>query len=498
MLYFRLSFIMMQRLFSSLFSHKIPSLNASLALFSDAVVLVAGDETDVIVDSMSISSTTEWHSVIGMLITKHQLSGSHIAIVLGRGLYQSLLIDKPDLNADELVLALPYLVKDLVNESPDDIIADGFSSLNNDRIQVFVTTRQQVNKIVLACQSAGCHVGCMTVESVVWGDFTPENRSQLVVHRYGNGNLQLTAFSHRKLFFQRQLRGFDVPLVTASTSDTQALQLDNLALELQRSLDFLSAQLRDNPISQLLISCDKDDNQQLAIALNARLNVAVKPLEPSLTLLTSTGARIAWAGLEQGLSSSINFYSQHLQPKRQWLTFNNMLLSWFALSLFMVLMSGGYAFKDRNLATELASSQAQLSAAKNQLTGIEQQLLLHTISPIKHQRASALEQEIAAKQSTLKAVAAHDGSQTVGYGGVLTQLADAASNNITLHRISISGNAMDLQGVARTPDAVPRWLGTFSHYSTLASRRFQLFNIGRDDTNHVTFILQAQRMKEAN
>ena len=56
---------------------------------------------------------------------------------------------------------------------------------------------------------------------------------------------------------------------------------------------------------------------------------------------------------------------------------------------------------------------------------------------------------------------------------------------------------MDLKGVARTPEAVPQWLGTFNHYSTLAQRRFQLLNIGRNKHNQVTFTLQAQRIQEA-
>ena len=146
---------MILRALAPFFLRKPSALNVALALFSDAVVLVAGDGSDVIIDSVSIEAVTEWSSVIEILITRHQLAGSQFAIILGRGLYQSLLIDKPNLSDDELILALPYLVKDLVNESPDDIVADGFDSLNNDRIQVVVTTRQQVNKIVFACQSVG-------------------------------------------------------------------------------------------------------------------------------------------------------------------------------------------------------------------------------------------------------------------------------------------------------------------------------------------------------
>ncbi|SMY36606.1 MSHA biogenesis protein MshI [Photobacterium andalusiense] len=489
---------MIQRLFSSFLAHKNPSLNGAITLYSDAVVVVVGSEADVIVDSVPITSTTEWSTVIEMLIAKHQLAGSQVAVILGQGLYQSLLIDKPELGADELALALPYLVKDLVNEAPEDIVADGFSCLQNDRLQVFVSTRQQVAKIIAACKSAGCDVGCVTVESVVWSEFTADNRSQLIVHRYGNGNLQLTAFSQHKLFFQRQLRGFDVSLVAMPNTDAQSLQLDSLALELQRSLDFVSAQLRDDSISQLLISCDNDDNHQLAQALNDRLNVTVKALVSPQPSLTSTAARVTWAGFKQGFDSAINLYSQHLQPKRQWLTLNNMLLSWLALTVLIATVSGCYSFKSRQLSPEIVSNNGQLTAAQTELALIQKQLLLHIVSPIKQQRVSVLEQEISAKQATLKAVANHDASLLVGYGEVLTQLAAAASTDIAIERISISAAGMNVNGSARIPDAVPRWLSTFNRYSTLAERRFQLLTIDRDDSNQVRFSLQAQRLQGIN
>lgn len=489
---------MIQRLFASFLTHKKPSLNAAITLFSDAVVIVVGSEADIVVDSVSIASTTEWPTAIEILIAKHQLTGAQVAIILGQGLYQSLLIDKPELNSDELALALPYLVKDLVNEAPEDIVADGFSCLQNDRLQVFVSTRQQLNKIIAACKSAGCNVSCVTVESVVWSEFTADNRSQLVVHRYGNGNLQLTAFSQHKLFFQRQLRGFDVSLVATPNSDNQSLQLDSLALELQRSLDFVSAQLRDNPISQLLISCDNDDNHQLALALNDRLNVTVKALVPPQPSLTSTAARVTWAGLKQGFDSSINLYAQHLQPQRQWLTLNNMLLSWLALVVLIATVSGFYSFKTHQLAPKIVANNAQLTTVQAELAQTQKQLLLHIVSPIKQQRVSVLEQEINAKQATLKAVANHDASLLVGYGEVLTQLAAAASTDIAIEAISISAAGMNINGSARVADAVPRWLSTFNRYSTLAERRFQLLTINRDESNQVRFSLQAQRLQGTN
>lgn len=486
----------MKRFITQHLLRKNPSVNTILVLFSDSIVLVSRQGEQVIVDSASISSTKEWKNVIELLIGKYQLSGRKIAIVLGHGLYQSLLIDKPDLSDEELPLALPYLVKDLVNESPEDLVADGFVTLQADRLQVFVANRHQINDLIHACKANGCQVVQITVESVAWRYFTESNQSQLVVHRHSNGNLQLTAFSQHVLFFQRQLRGFNSPLVSEKPTADQELLLDNLALELQRSLDFLSAQLRQNPINQLIISCDDEDDRLLADALTQRLNVVVSPLVIEPELLKSSGARIAWATLMQQETLLINLFSEQFKTKSQWLTLTNVVSSWAVLGLVFVAVAGTNELKNRRLTAELTEKQNQLTVQQTKIAEAKKQLLTHIASPLKIQLSSELEQQLITKQTTLKAVAKHDTSLRVGYANVLRQLAEASSNDIALEHIYISGKVMDLQGLARTPDAVPRWLSVFNRYSSLTDRRFQMLNLDRNEDKQLTFTLQAKHTTE--
>ncbi len=336
----------------------------------------------------------------------------------------------------------------------------------------------------------------ISAEEVAWGQLTAPSLSQLVLHCRRNASLQLTAFKQQAMCFQRQLRGFPSPLLDEKQAGDigNSLQLDGLALELQRSLDFLSAQLRDSPITQLLISCDDDDDSALAAELSQRLSVAVAAITPQHQVLTSNAARIAQAALmEPEGGAGINLYSDALKPQTQLLTLQNVVLSWVLAVVVMATMAGWYSWHTYQQQQQLAAERSRLDSKQSELDRAKTALAKHIPSPLKVELAGELEQHLVAKQATLKAIEMHDDSLQVGYAGLLRQLSDAASGNISLNHIRITGKQLDLEGLARTPDSVPSWLKAFKGYSELSDRRFQLMSLGRNKQNVVTFKLLAER-----
>ncbi|MCW8330415.1 PilN domain-containing protein [Photobacterium sp. SDRW27] len=490
-------------LFNKFFKKKGLDKYASLAVFSDSITVIYESGREWITDEVSISTAGEWAGAIKSLLERHHLEGCALRLVLGHGLYQSMLIEKPELPREEYPTALPFLVKDLVNESPLELVADGFPAPLKDRLQVFVTNRKQVEQLIEICSDAGCELLSITAEEVAWGQLTAATLSQLVLHRRHNANLQLTAFKQQEMCFQRQLRGFSVPLLAEQAVGDQLdgtqshnLQLDSLALELQRSLDFLSSQLRDAPITQLLISCDDDNDSALAAELSQRLSVAVAAVAPSHPALSSNGARIAWAALSEAEDSGINFFSDVLKPQTQWLALQNVVLAWTLTALLMGTMAGWYSWNNYQQQQQLAAEKSRLASKKSELDRAKAALTKHVPSPLKVELAGNLEHHLAAKQATLKAIEMHDDSLKVGYAGMLQQLSDAASGDISINRIRVTGKLLDLEGLARSPDSVPSWLQAFKNYPGLSDRRFQLMSLGRNKQNIVTFKLLAERGSE--
>ncbi|MDO6706376.1 PilN domain-containing protein [Photobacterium sp. 1_MG-2023] len=480
-------------LIKKLIKRKTVSKVASFAVFEEKLTLVCQSEegTDWITDSLDVPTRGAWPRAFEQLILKHQLSGCAVRFVLGHGLYQSLVIDKPAIPRQEFASALPFLVKDLVTEPPANLVADGFDEPLKDRLQVVVTQRKLAQQLVSICLSLGCHPEFITTDEVVMGALTAENQSQLVLHARQKSGLQLTAFKQQVMCFQRQLRGFSQPLLG---DDAASLQLDGLALELQRSLDFLSAQLRDAPIAQVLVSCDQEDNPQLAEALRQRLNVAVVPVSKVPESLTTFDARIAWAALEQ--PPLLNLFHESLKPQSRWLTLPNLVAGWAAGVVLIASVAGWLQWQEVRAQTRLAQEQSLLSDKQKALSAAKVALSDHMPSELKVKLSGDLEQQLVAKQATLKAIAMHDQSLQAGFAGMLKQLAQAASQDISLNRIHVQGGKLDLEGVARTPNAVPGWIQSFSQHPQLANRRFEVMSLGRNEDNIVTFSLQAQRRDE--
>jgi MSHA biogenesis protein MshI len=483
----------MKQLLSKIFHRESYNSSAALVFYTDMVVLVQPNMEHFIVDRINVSSVSDWSDVTRNIITQHQLSGNNLKLVLGHGLYQSLVIDKPEVSAEELSTVLPFLVKDLVNEPPAELIADGFPTVVKDRLQVFVASRPLISKIVLTCREAGCDVSDITTEDIVWSRFSDKNRSELILHVDATGNLQLTAFNQQILCFQRQLRGFTQPLLDHQALDGGGIQLDNLALELQRSLDFISAQLRSNPISQLIVSCENENNQTLAEELNNRLNITVKAIEEIGSNIDSNAARLGWAALQRPKGAIVNLYSDSLLPSKQRMTLSNIVASWVVLVIVFASLFGWNAWQNNLKKNKLTQQSSLLSAEQDKLNQLKEKVALLVPDPMKVTQSHELEKELAAKIATLKVIEQHDDSLKVGYASLLKQLADAASSDVSIQQIYVSGQRMNLSGLARNPDAVPRWLGVFKTYSSLSERRFEKMSLGRNEKNVMTFRLQAER-----
>ncbi|OZS45991.1 PilN domain-containing protein [Photobacterium sanguinicancri] len=469
-----------------------------LAVFPESITLAFESKSLWIVDNHDAVNTAQRESAIQALLAKHQLVGFQVKLVIGHGLYQSLLIEKPEIPQDELSTALPFLIKDLVNESPMELVADGFPAPLKERLQVFAAGRKNLEPLIKVIAKAGSEVSSISTEEVQWGALTSPSMSQLILHRRENAGLQLTAFKQQVMCFQRQLRGVSFPLMVENGSDQQvALQLDSLALELQRSLDFLSAQLRNHPISQLLISCDGEDDTALAQALSQRLNVKVVAIVPPSDVLLSNASRIAWAASHEIKGAALDLYTDSLKPKTQLLTLRNIMASWLMGGILMTSLFGWQQWQSYVVEQQLAAEQSRLSLKQGEINRLKESLSQHLPSEVKVELAGNLEQHVATQQATLNAIEGHDSSLRVGFSGMLRELSDAANGDISLSHIHATGQSLDLSGVARSPESVPSWIQAFKDYEHLMDRRFQVMSLGRNDKNIVTFELQARRVSKA-
>ncbi|PMM04194.1 MSHA biogenesis protein MshI [Vibrio kanaloae] len=460
---------------------------------SSQVVMLGNDAVYVLVTGQAPQVTSiplvngDWESALKESLSSKVFDSNSVQLIVCANYYQTYQIDKPDIPESEWSVALPFLLKDLVSERVTEITASAVALPTSNKLQVYVLPKKLLDKLVKITLSAQVELKGVVPEDEIWGDSAGELSNFLLLQRSVNTHFKLGAFVENTVCFQRTIRSVVPPLTGVASS---ALQLDGLALELQRSIDYLSSQIKGTQLHQLKICCDEEDEAELRDALNNTLSSTVSLLveeerENSESLLVKLAA--------EKEAFNVNLYPEHLKPKKEYFTLTNVVASW---ELVFVLLLGGYfvmQYKTSNLDKELTVLQHQSKQLNQQVKQLNSKLIQHKPSPDKVAAVARLKRETQAKKEALKAVGQYDQSQQVGYSGVMNALAKLGRDDISLSQIYMTHNTLDLSGFARNAKVVPNWIGQFKSELNLVGRAFEKLKIGRNDQDVVTFELNTRR-----
>ncbi|KWU02110.1 MSHA biogenesis protein MshI [Vibrio toranzoniae] len=460
---------------------------------SSQVVMLGNDAVYVSVTEQEPQVTSiplvngDWESALKESLSSKAFNSNSVQLIVCANYYQTYQIDKPDIPESEWSVALPFLLKDLVSERVTEITASAVALPTSNKLQAYVLPKKLLDKLVKITLAAQVELKGVVPEDEIWGGSAGELSNFLLLQRSANTHFKLGAFVENTVCFQRTIRSVVPPLTGVASS---ALQLDGLALELQRSIDYLSSQIKGTQLHQLKICCDEEDEAELQDALNNTLSSTVSLLveeerENSESLLVKLAA-------EKDVFS-VNLYPDHLRPKKEFFTLENVAASW---GLVCVLLLGGYfvmQYKTSNLDKELTVLQHKSTQLNQQVKQLNNKLIQHKPSPEKVAAVARLKRETQAKKEALKAVGQYDQSQQVGYSGVMNALAKLGRDDISLSQIYMTHNTLDLSGFARNAKVVPNWIGQFKSELNLVGRAFEKLKIGRNDQDVVTFELNTRR-----
>ena len=363
-----------------------------------------------------------------------------------------------------------------------EIVADAAHLPIGNKLQVYVVPK---SLIVGLQQSLSAHhivLNRVLVEDEIWGVSAGELSSFLLLQRSKQSSFRVRAFVDHHCAFQRTIRGVASPLTGVATS---ALQLDDIALELQRSIDYLSSQLRGASLHKMKICCDEEDQQQLVEALSERLSVNVAALtegdrESGDTLIEY---------VDQLSDGAVNLFPDSLKPKKEIFNLFQVVVGWSAVATVLVSIFAYLQFQQVQLERDLEKYRAQQVGFEQQIAELNQRMAKHKPSAAKVAAVARLKLDIQAKQASFKAVKGFDQSQQIGYSGVMRALAELGRQDISLNHIFIDADTMDLQGLARETRAIPNWVNQFKSEVDLVGRTFEKLKIGRNDDDIVTFEL---------
>jgi MSHA biogenesis protein MshI len=430
-----------------------------------------------------------WQEALSQALKSAHVSGVALNVVLSSDLYQTYQIEKPNIPEEELSGALPFLLKDLISEKVTDIIADSIALSSNGKLQVYVVNRGLIVKLYETMKSHNIELNRVMVEDEVWGHSAGELSHFLLLQRSKQGPYKVSAYVDTQCAFQRTIRGVTPPLTGVASS---VLQLDSLALELQRSIDYLSSQLRGASLHKMQLCCDEEEQDEVVQALAERLSVKVDLLSES----NEESGAVLVSVAQQLNQSEVNLFPDTLKPKKERFTLTNVVASWLVVLIVFGSAYGYLSYRQQQLAQDLARIKQQESQFSSQLTELNTQLANHKPTAKKIEAVERLKLQIVDKKKALKAMDEHDESQQVGYSGAMRSLAELGRNDISLSAISIDANRLDMRGLAREAKAIPNWVNQFKSELNLVGRSFEKLVIGRNEQDIITFELKTKRESE--
>ena len=172
--------------------------------------------------------------------------------------YMVLQIDKPAVPDEEIALALPWTIKDLVTLPDDDMVIDYLdvplqNQLQGSKVNVVVSSKSWLAELVSQFQHHKMNLVGIQPEEWLGRNLLPakSQASMLVSHQPGQ-DLAIQILQQGNLCFSRRLRGFN-RLDQYSLDELQQGIFDNLLLELQRSIDFFEGQLKQAPVKEIAL-----------------------------------------------------------------------------------------------------------------------------------------------------------------------------------------------------------------------------------------------------
>ena len=216
-------------------------------------------------------------NAIEQLLARYQRFGfkkQPLQMVLSSAFFEQVAVERPDLPNDDIAATLQWTLKDLVTIPAADIIADFYDP------PVQVSGAKKIN-LVAARRSflseclAPIHAAQFNVQGIVNADlaianwFDADERLMLVTQTQRETN-QLQIVSKNKLVVSRELNRIS-PLAKIAPEDMD--ELEALALELQRSLDFYTGQLRQAPLAEIVLATTHPRASELAEIIGAQLGM---------------------------------------------------------------------------------------------------------------------------------------------------------------------------------------------------------------------------------
>jgi len=233
-------------------------------------------------DSLPIEN---WQAELKTYVKNNQLSNTKCNVALSTSKYQHLQLDKPAVEDAEINQALQWTVKEQLS-SDEEFTIDYFDppadAANVKKLNVVAINSKDIIEIRDGVLKAGLTLNIIGVEELaICNLLTHSDDAIITLKQEEGGQLGLNIIKRNQLFFSRRLRGYE-NLTSFSPEELKIGVVDNLSLEIQRSMDYFESQLRQASVKKVYIALDTMHEDALAEMIKQVIFVSVEKFIPDV------------------------------------------------------------------------------------------------------------------------------------------------------------------------------------------------------------------------
>lgn len=231
--------------------------------------LVVNDDIDV--------TNNDYAGALKKLLKRYdrfEFKKQPLQFVLSSAFVERVSVDKPELEDADIAPALQWTLKDLVQTDPLDMVVDYFDVPlqvgSEKKIIAVVASQSFLQPLVAVAHDEG-----FDIQGIVHADlaftywFAPEDRV-LTLSQTRHGTNELNIVANQKLILNRELSRMS-PI--GQMSPEKMGELEGLALEIQRSLDFYTSQLRQAPLTEVVLATAHSRAAEIVDIIGAQLGM---------------------------------------------------------------------------------------------------------------------------------------------------------------------------------------------------------------------------------
>ena len=228
-----------------------------------------------------------WQITLKNYVENNNLTNTQCNIALSISKYQLLQLDRPAVEDAELNQALQWAVKEQLSND-DELVIDYFdppAAHSVKKLNVVAASKQDVIDIRNGVLKAGLALNNIGIaELAICNLLAPSEDAIITLKQEEGGQLILNIVKHQQLFFSRRLRGYE-NLAIFSPEELKMGIVDNLSLEIQRSMDYFESQLRQAPVKKVYISLNTLHQDPLADLIKQVIFISVEKFIPEVTTI---------------------------------------------------------------------------------------------------------------------------------------------------------------------------------------------------------------------